>query len=367
MWLALAAAPVVLAGCGKVTHIHPRKSFAFIYSYALGRYGDPPSNPPIRAFMRALGHRAHKYSMTIVLEDGNDPAASLRKDLAPYWQLDPAIDGYPLQYKVVAATTPGLTQSSDIVSATKRGVVVIGFLDHVPHESATIGVDPARMGELLAGNLLRWLHGRRDPGQIMLLVPSPRAADHSMLFAGTAAQSEAVLRRALAAVPGAPRIAATVPVDPVSGADGVTARPLVRRALKAHPGVRIILSLTDEAAVGAAAVLQAAYPHDLSGLYVGALGVPALSSRTTVDALNRPCCLRAVVAVSTQTLADALVDMSDRVQDGKRAASVTVPPVVLQRGSPALAAAGHEYRRNDEYAPRTESGPGYTVINPDTL
>src|SRR5262249_34405532 len=95
-----------------------------------------------------------------------------------------------------------------------------------------------------------------------------------------------------------------------------------------------------DAAVGATQAVRAAGRTDV---LVGALGAPALSSRATIDELNRGDILRAVVAVRPRDLANAIVDLPHAILTGEPAHDIKLEPQTLTPGSPALRAHAADY------------------------
>jgi hypothetical protein len=91
-----------------------------------------------------------------------------------------------------------------------------------------------------------------------------------------------------------------------------------------------VLCWNDLTAVGAAAAVN------LRDIYVGGLGAPSLSGRSSITALRRRGPLRCLVAARVSDLANALVELPLALARGEKAGSRTVPMTVLNAGAPEL-------------------------------
>jgi hypothetical protein len=354
-----ATLPLPLAACGKTTHVEVERSIAFIY--AGGEVSEPymPLNPPLGDFARLIDERARQSEVSVAVSS-EEPRATLRGYVEP-GEIDPATGGRPPEYPVVVVSVPGITLDPTVVKAVEGGVQLISFLFPVPHSSASITVDPARMGTMLAEDILVWSQGQVAGGEVLLVDRKPPSPYATVPFTGTESDSGAALRSALAAASPAVRVlSATVANE--DSEDGIRAEHVVRETLASNPAVRTVACLDDSAALGAARALAAAHPKEAARLYVGGLGVPSASSRMTLEALEGPGCLRTLVAVSPRTLADALVDVSVAPLESETAEDVAVPPLLLRRGSAALRRYARDYTPHGYIG--LNEGQRFFVLNP---
>lgn len=349
------ALPGVLAACGKTTPA-PQKRSDYFFGYGTGVGGTPPA-PPFGDLVRLMAARAGELNVspTISVHTGAN-LASLRTSAGRSSTRDPVTGTYPPNYSVVVIGFPESTALERIAAdAVGLGVKVVSYLQEIERRTAAISVDAARMGTMLATHAAKWAEQRLG-GRGSVLIVEPGRGDIGALasspFASAAPKGIEALQTTLTRL--APRLAVTRTHGDVT------------RAVVAHPDVQMVLCWSDIVALGVAQTLRARHPAGTGKLYVGALGVPSLSSRATIDELRRDDVLRAVVAVPLRDLARAAVDLPTTLLIGQPARDIAVAPQLLTPGSAALTAQSRDFSR-DHAVPvgLNQNGVGpYLKLNP---
>jgi ABC-type sugar transport system substrate-binding protein len=345
-----AGLPAALAGCGTTTPA-PIKN-EWVMKYLTGSYGSVAGggvagsgSPPLGDLARLMRVRARALDVIPALIPWTtDEAGDIRALLAP---AKPGAD--PETGKAYPPAEPllvlGLADRSIVdpvaAEAIKADVKVVSYLTELTHQTAAISVNPALGGTLLATHAAGWAHQQlAGRGHVLLIRPAPGSATDPRynLFSATAPQSERALRSTLARAAPALRItAATVPRGD---------QRALSRLLSSHATAAIVLCWDDAVAVAAARELRARHPTRREQLYVGGLGLPALTSRDAIDELRRNDVLRAVVAARPSDLANALIDVPRALLRNEPPRTTTIAPATLTPGSRALAAHDKDYSRN---------------------
>jgi ribose transport system substrate-binding protein len=336
-----AGLPGLLAACGKT--IKPAGRTDYILEYA--DVDNAVAGPPLGDLLRLVTARAKAKGVQPVLTSGSGfPGATPPEDLRLYtksqYQVDPATGQHPPATGVAVAGPFAPAAIGPVAAdAVRRGVKLVSYLVGFTPHTATIAVDPDRLGALLGEHAAAWAHQRLGGrGSVVLVEPTPDGPFSNGGFSLTVPSSLRALRRTLAQRAPGLEVVATRQAHAA-----ITARQELPKLLAAHPDVRMVLAWSDDTAVGAARALRAARPGDRTGFYVGGLGIPALKGRSTLDELRRGDVLRALAAVRPSDLADALVDLPHALLQGDSPKDIMIVPQILTPGSAALAAHAADY------------------------
>jgi ABC-type sugar transport system substrate-binding protein len=351
--LAALGLPAALAGCGKTVKLEENTS-TYRIIYAAGG-----TNPPIGDLARLIGARARAVVMhpTLMVHNAGDLVPTL-KAFTGLGAFDARTNTYQVQPLLVVAASQPAAIESILAQAIKHGTKIVAYPTALRHQTAAIRIDVVQAATMLAQHAAAWAnthnHGH---GEVLLLLPNP--ADRGVLkpCQDDGPLIEQTLRAALArAAPGLTIVGSARSYYAALG------EIVVRRALAAHPGVKMVLSWDDDPALGAATALgrhHSSAPHD--SLYVGALGMPAVATRETLTVLARDDVLRVVIAARARDLANAMVDLPRTLLRGGSPRDIDLTLQTLTPGSAALTRYSQDYSRTP-----SQDVNGDTDLNPET-
>jgi ABC-type sugar transport system substrate-binding protein len=328
--IALGVGLPALAGCGEGdrlgahTKAVARRSIAIDYASYYAPFAD---------LRRLVLARAKQAGVAVTFSD--DPAGSAAQ-VPSLRKLTGSTGGFRV---VVVAAFDVAAVDPIAADALGRGIRIVSYVTPLTHQTAAIEVDPARTGALLATHAASWAHAHAGGrGSVLLVVPPPGQTVPDP-FVANAAKSEPAIRATLAASAPGLKVAAT------AAAYGTPdARQAVATALKAHPGVRMVLCWNDATAVGASQALRDRHGSgDRATLYAGGQGAPAITTRAVLDRLRHDDVLRCLVAPRLRDLAGALVDVPHGLLRGQPAKSFAVPVKVLTATSSYVRTYEHDY------------------------
>jgi ABC-type sugar transport system substrate-binding protein len=343
--------PGALVACGKTVPAVFRTDFIFEYAGV----GDTRASPPLGDLVRLVTARARTAGVQPVLSPAEGtldltPPADLTSYTANQVEVDPATGKHPPKTGVaVAGPFRPAAMAPVAVDAAKRGVKLVSYLVPFEPRAAMIAVDAAALGALLAAHAASWARGHAGHPGVLLVEPTMHNED---AFSQSATVSMRALRSMLARLAPDLRIVGSVAADV-----GLTSNPKVAKRLRSDPDVRLVLCWSDDTALGVVKALRSLHPAIGDDFYVGGLGTPALTSRATIDELQRGDVLRAVIAARPKALADAIVDLSHALLRGTSPGDIHIEPQTLTRGSAALAAHAADY----------SSDPGSAAIESHAL
>lgn len=326
----LGSGVATLAGCGDFSPKPGREAQA-VAARSIGL--DVASYyPPITDLRRLVQARAQARGANVLL---SADAAGSTAQLANLRQWTAARSGF---HALVIAPFDAAAVDPLAAAALARGVAVVSYAAPLKHQSAAVGIDPARSGRLLARDVNGWAtHQPAGLVQVLLVRPTPGGAAPDP-YVQVAPRAETALRGALAT-------SLLQPVAATTATAAADATAAVARALSDFPAIRVVLCWNDTTALGAAAALTAHHPaSEHARLYVGGQGAPALSGRASLDALAGNGVLRCLVAPRLRDLADALVDVPFGLLHDQHRSDVPAPLLALTRQSPQLADYRGDYR-----------------------
>jgi hypothetical protein len=168
-----ASLPIPLAACGTTTPGEaPDRTIAFLYASGPVRYSVRPLNPPLGDFARLIARRGKEKKVSFGVSSSENPRRSLNRDVEQT-EFNPATNESPPLYSVIVVSAPGMPVDPGVVRAVESGVQLVSFLYPVPHAVASITVDPERMGEMLAEDILAWAREEEGGGDVLLVEPKP--------------------------------------------------------------------------------------------------------------------------------------------------------------------------------------------------
>jgi ABC-type sugar transport system substrate-binding protein len=318
------AIPAAIPACGIVYPPPPHNA----YVIDAGRSGSPPVND----LAPLVSARAYALKMRVTLT--NDWDLATQTAVNPVF--DPVTNRYPPNNALVVALAINVAETEPtLAKALEHGVKIVSYPVAVRNQTAAITVDAAQAAVILATHAGQWAVARLSGrGGVLLVLPPPAETDSPYASAGP--DIERAVRETIARV--SPRITLEATIE----ADSSNAYGVVSAALRSHPATRIVLVWDDATSIPAAEALRR-HGSAEGRLYVGALGLPAVMSNATLDALAGRGVLRAVVAPRVRDLADAMVDLPHALLNGGPIGDVRLALEILTPDSAALAAYSGDY------------------------